>query len=223
MEQLKRFIPILITCVIPFTTAGCGSGFDASGYTEAILDLQFQGDIRNAKTLVAGATRQDLQEIYQEFVDSFVAEYIINGMDISDAAAEEFGELSATIFSSMRYEVGEAKKIGKKEYEVPVVIQPTDTFLRYKDLLTEDALKISEKVKGGKYQGTEEDVQNQVMAEIAGNAYILLEKSYKESEYGEKQTVILKVKSDTSGIYSINEDDMDNLIKKILRLDEIGG
>lgn len=223
MLQLKKCIPILIICMASLTVTGCGGRFDASGYTEAILDLQFQGDTKNARTLVAGATQENLREMYQEFIENFVAGYITDGMDISDEASEEFGELAATIFASMRYEVGEAKKTGKKEYEVPVVIQPVDTFLRYKDLLTEDALRISEKVKNGKYTGTEEEVQTQVMAEIAGHAYELLDKAYKDSEYGDKQTVILVVKSDTSDIYSIDEDDMDNLITKILRLDEIGG
>ena len=62
-----------------------------------------------------------------------------------------------------------------------------------------------------------------MLAEIAEQAYELLRRAYDDSEYGDKQTVILRVKSDTSDIYSIDEDDMDNLISKILRLDEIGG
>lgn len=223
MVRLKKIIPIFCVCTVLFMMTGCGTGFDASGYTEAILDLQFQGDIKNARTLVAGATQEDLRQMYQEFISDFVAGYITDGMDVTDAASEEFEELAATIFVSMRYEVGEAKETGKKEYEVPVVIQPTDTFLIYKDLLTEDALRISERVKNGEYKGTEEEIQSQVLSEIAGQAYELLKKAYDDSEYGDKQTVILRVKSDTSDIYSIDEDDMHNLISKILRLDEIGG
>ena len=223
MERLKRLIPVFIICAIPLIITGCKGGFDASGYTGAILDLQFQGDAGSARAMVAGATSETLQDMYQEFIDNFVAGYITDGMDISEEEIGEFRELAAIIFSSMRYEVGEAKKTGRKEYEVPVVIQPADTFLRYKDLLAEDAIRISGKIKNGKYQGTDEEVQNQVMAEIARHAYDLLEKAYGDSEFGDKKTVILKVKADTSDIYSINEDDMDNLIVKILRLDEIGG
>lgn len=223
MVRLKKKIPVFVVCMILFTMTGCSGGFDAAGYTEAILDLQFQGDIKKARTLVAGVTQEDLRQMYQEFIDNFVAGYITDGMDVTNEASEEFGELAAAIFASMRYEVGEAKETGKKEYEVPVVIQPTDTFLRYKDFLTEDALRISERVKNGEYKGTEEEIQNQVLAEIAGQAYELLRKAYDDSEYGDKQTVILRVKSDTSDIYSVDEDDMDNLISKILRLDEIGG
>ncbi len=223
MARLKKLVFILVICQSLFAVTGCRGGFDASGYTEAILNLQFQGDTKNARSLVAGATQKDLKEMYQEFIDDFVSGYITDGMDITDEASEEFGELAASVFASMRYEVGEAKKTGKKEYEVPVVIQPADIFLRYRDLLAEDALRISEKIKDGKYKGTDAKIQDQVMNEIAGHAYELLEKSYEDSEYGDKQTVILKIKADTSDIYSIDEDDMDNLIAKILRLDEIGG
>ncbi len=223
MVRLKKMISVFAACVILFTMIGCSGGFDASGYTEAILDLQFQGDIKNARTLVAGATQEELDQMYQEFIDHFVAGYITDGMNITDDASEEFKELAAEIFASMRYEVGEASETGKKEYEVPVVIQPIDTFLRYKELLAEDALRITERIKNGEYNGTEEEIQDQVLAEIAEQAYELLRRAYDDSEYGDKQTVILRVKSDTSDIYSIDEDDMDNLISKILRLDEIGG
>ena len=123
----------------------------------------------------------------------------------------------------MGYEVGEAEKSGKKEYEVPVVIQPADVFIRYRQLLTEDSIIISGKIQSGEYRGSEEEIENQIMEEITSNAYQLLEKAYESCEYGEKQTVILRVKADKNGMYSIDEDDMNNLIKKILRLDEIGG
>ncbi len=223
MVRLKKITPIFVGCAVFLALTGCAGGFDAAGYTEAILDLQFQGDIRNARTLVAGSTQEELRQMYQEFVDDFVSGYITDGMDLTDTASQEFRELAAMIFASMRYEVGEAKETGKKEYEVPVVIQPTDIFLRYKELLAEDALKISEKVKNKTYKGTEEEIQDQVLAEIAGHAYELLKAAYEDSEFQEEQTVILRVKSDISDIYSIDEDDMNNLITKILRLDEIGG
>ena len=129
MVRLKKMISVFAVCVILFTMMGCSGGFDASGYTEAILDLQFQGDIKNARTLVAGATQEELDQMYQEFIDHFVAGYITDGMNITDDASEEFKELAAAIFASMRYEVGEASETGKKEYEVPVVIQPIFTVI----------------------------------------------------------------------------------------------
>ena len=40
-------------------------------------------------------------------------------------------------------------------------------------------------------------------------------------DYGDSKTVILEVKADEDNEYAINEDDMNNLITKILRLDEM--
>ena len=58
-------IGIFIVCTICVMAAGCGKGFDASGYTEAILALQFQGDVRNAGAFVEGTDRAELMEMYQ--------------------------------------------------------------------------------------------------------------------------------------------------------------
>lgn len=223
MKQWKRSVSIFIIFMVCVMAAGCGKGFDASGYTEAILALQFQGDVRNAGTFVEGTGRAELMEMHQNFIDDFVAGYITNGMTLTEAQEEEFSELVSTIFTSMRYEVGEAKKVEKGEYEVPVIIRSSDMFLRYRDLLTEDSVKMSNKVQKGEYGEDGEAAMEQMMAEIAANAYNLLETAYEDSEYGEEQTVILRVSADKNEIYSIDEEDMDNLIIKILRLDEIGG
>ncbi|MGN1165697.1 MAG: hypothetical protein ACI4S2_04625 [Lachnospiraceae bacterium] len=223
MKHLKKISVIILGLVIALWTVGCQRDYDASGYTNAVLDLQFQGDTKAAITYVEGTTQSSLMEMYRGFIDDFVTGYITDGMELSDEQTEEFSDLVSGIFTSMRYEVGEADKIGKKEYEVPVVIQPIDTFIRYQQLLTEDSIIISGKVQSGEYEGSDEEIQSQMMEEIAVNAYNLLEKAYEGSEYGEKQTVILRVKADKNGAYSIDEDDMNNLIVKILRLDEIGG
>lgn len=222
-KRWKKPAGILLAWMFCMIGTGCGKGFDASGYTEAILALQFQGDMKNAGTFAEGTDRAALMEMYQGFIDDFVSGYITNGMSLGENETNEFSELVATIFLSMRYEVGEAKRMDKGEYEVPVVIYPNDTFIRYRELLTEDSVRMSEKVKNGDYTGGEDEIKEQVMTEIAAQAYDLLETAYECSEFGEKETVVLKVKKDASGIYSIDEEDMDNLIAKILRLDEIGG
>jgi len=223
MKRLKRLIAVLTVCALVAGMTGCGSRFDASGYTEAILNLQFQGDTTNARTFLDGTTQTSLSQMYKEFVENFVAAYITSGMTVGETRSEEFADLASSVLTSMRYEVGKAKKAGKKEYEVPVVIEPADTFIRYQDLLTEDSIKISNKIKKGGYKGSEEEIESQVLTDIADHAYDLLAKAHEDTQYGEKETVILKVKADSDDIYSIDEDDMDNLIKKILRLDEIGG
>lgn len=223
MKHVKMISGIVLIFTVMIVSAGCQKDYDASGYTNAILDLQFQGDTKAAISIMDGTTQSSLMEMYREFIDDFTTGYITDGMEITDDQESEFSNLVSGIFTSMRYEVGEAEKIGKKEYEVPVVIQAADVFIRYRQLLTEDSIIISGKIQSGEYRGSEEEIENQIMEEITSNACQLLEKAYESCEYGEKQTVILRVKADKNGMYSVDEDDMNNLIKKILRLDEIGG
>lgn len=222
MKQRKRIMILLAICMLSAAMTGCKSDFAASSYVEAVLNLQFQGDTQGARDYMEEPDSAALAQLYQQFIDDFVSGYITSGLNLGEMRTEQFAELTSTMFTTMRYDVGEAKKTGKQEYEVPVVIQPNDTFVKYQQFLQEDSEKITENIKNKKYKGSEEEIQNQVVREIAGNAYDLLEKAYEESSYGDKETVIVKVKAEKGEDYAIDEEDMDNLIVKILRLDEIG-
>ena len=76
-------------------------------------------------------------------------------------------------------------------------------------------------IKAGKYTGTEEEIDTQIMTDIVNHSYELLDAAYMRMDYGDSKTVILEVKADEDNEYAINEDDMNNLITKILRLDEM--
>ena len=51
----------------------------------------------------------------------------------------------------------------------------------------------------------------------------VLDAAYQDTAYGEEETVILHVQADKNHEYSVDEDDMNSLVLKILRLDEIQG
>lgn len=218
----KKVITVLCTCLLLIQT-GCGREFDASEYTKAVLDLSFQRDMTKALALMPEVPKESLDQQYDQFIQSFVENNITNGLDVDELKAAQFSDIVAKIFSSIRYTVGEAEKIGKSEYKVPVKVQTTNVFLRFQERLTEDSLKIAEKVKSGGYQGTEEQVASQVMQDMINHAYELLEVSYMDASYGENVTVNVTVKADSNKEYSISDKDMGKLLTKILQLDEIQG
>lgn len=167
------------------------------------------------------ASEETLMKAYQDSIDRFVAANITNGMDIGELKTSRFSELVSKIFMTMRYSVGEAEKTGKKEYEVTVDIWPADVFVKFKSLLTEDSLKMAEKIEAGEYEGeTEEETDQKILSDIVNHAYELLDTAYMDISYGEKETVTLRVYVGSGKDYSVDEDDMDQLIRKILRLDE---
>lgn len=222
-KHVRPVLLVFLCIVLAAVSTGCGRSFDASGYVEGVLALNFQGQTAKAQEMIDGASAESLKEQYREFIDTFVANNITNELDMGDLKTTQFAELVSKIFSVMRYSVGEADKTGRKEYEVPVEIQPSDVFIRFQQLLTEDSVKIAQDVKDGVYQGTDEEVQKQILSDIVNHSYELLDVAYSEMKFGDAKTVIVKVKADEKNEYSIDEDDMDNLVIKILRLDEIQG
>ncbi len=217
----KRFLSLLLSAVVLAGTAGCKGGFDAAGYTQALLDLTFQGEVGEAMRVIKGADKETLELKYQESIDTFTTNVLTGQFETGEAYQIQFAELTAKIFSSMRYRVAGAEKTGKKEYEVSVAIQPADVFVNFSELLTKDSLKMSENIEAGKYTGTEEEIGEQVMTDIVNHSYELLDTAYMRMDFAPEETVILEVKADEKNEYSINEDDMNNLITKILRLDEM--
>lgn len=217
----KRVLSLILCAAVMLAVSGCRRGFDAAGYTEALLHLTFQGETKDAMKMIKGTDKETLMLMYQESIDTFTVNILTGQFDISETKQMQFADLTAKIFSSMRYKVTGAEKTGKKEYEVSVAIQPADVFVHFRELLTEDSLKMSENIKAGEYEGTEEEISRQVMADIVNHTYELLDTAYMRMDYGAEKTVVLEVKADENNEYSVNEDDMNNLIVKILRLDEM--
>ncbi len=222
MKNKKNILKIWVMCAaVILGTAGCGKDFDAAGYVQALLDLTFQGEISGAAGFMEDASEETLMRAYQDSIDRFVAANITSGMDIGELKTSRFAELTSKIFLTMRYGVGEAKKTGKREYEVEVDIWPADVFVNFQDMLTEDSLKMAEKIEAGEYEGeTEEETGQMILSDIINHAYELLDTAYMDIQYGDKETVTLRVYAERGGDASIDEDDMDRLFRQILRLDE---
>ena len=126
MNRKRRpFCWVLLLClVMTGLLSGCGSKFDARGYTKALLDLNFQGESAGALEYVDGVTKEDLMQQYQAFIDQFVETNIASGLELPETKRQNFAQLVSTILTTMRYDVKEAKESGKREYEVPVSIWP---------------------------------------------------------------------------------------------------
>lgn len=222
MKNKKNILKIWVMCAaVILGAAGCGKDFDAAGYVQALLDLTFQGEISGAAGFMEDASEETLMRAYQDSIDRFVAANITSGMDIGELKTSRFAELTSKIFLTMRYGVGEARKTGKREYEVEVDIWPADVFVNFQDMLTEDSLKMAEKIEAGEYEGeTEEETGQMILSDIINHAYELLDTAYMDIQYGDKETVTLRVYAERGGDASIDEDDMDRLFRQILRLDE---
>ena len=62
--------------------------------------------------------REELLKQYDEGIESFVSDYITNGVEIDSELEKKFVDLCKEIFGAMKYQVNEAEKISRKEYDV---------------------------------------------------------------------------------------------------------
>lgn len=223
MKKHKKWI---IVAVILIVAAGTGlffyfRDFDAKGYTQAVLDHMFQGETKEAASIMKNVTEEELEEQYEKQVAAFVENNITGGIEVSDSDRARFENLTKEIFAVMRYEVTKEDKISRNEYEVSVEIQPTDIFPVFVAGVKQDSQELMNKAEAGEYSGSEEEINQQMQRDYINHSYELLESAYSRVEYGNKETVILKVKAGKDRAFSISEEELNDLILKILRLDEI--
>lgn len=221
---IRRILASVFILVLGvFCLTGCGRDFDAQGYVQAVLDQLFQGDVTKAAELIEGSTKEELEEQYEQTLAGFVDNNIISGMQVTDVMRQDYIEVCRTIFTSMRYRVDSAKKISKTEYEVTVEISPADVFVRFVEGVKEDSEEIMQKAKNGEYSGTEEEISAKMQSEFLRHSFELLSTYSQEITYGDKEKAVLKVKAGEDKQFSVDEEELENLKIKILRLDEIQG
>lgn len=217
----KAGVIALIIMLAGVLAGGCGNKFDAKGYVQAVLDEKFQGEFEDAARIME-MTQYELKEDYENEIRDFVYIYLTGGYEeLSDYAEYEYETIVKEIFSVMKYEVKKADKTGKREYEVAVEIRPTDIFLTYVEKLKALSEEIEKSAANGGYEGSGEEIEQQMENDYLNQAPVLLEESYANMQYSEKKTVIVKVSGNKENVYSISEEEFDNLTEQFFRMDEI--
>lgn len=213
----------VIVVLVGIVCVGLLRDFDAQGYVRAILNQRFQGDVTEAEEILEDTTKKELVRQYEEGIENFVAAYITNGVEMDETLEQKFVELCKEIFVSMKYQVNEAEKISRKEYDVSVEFEPADVFPQFIASIQTESENLKQKAENGEYKGTKEEINVQMQNEFLNRSYELLEAAYKNMQYKDTETIVFKVKSNEKNVFSMNEEEISALITKILRLDEIQG
>ncbi len=218
------FIAFLVCLGIIAITMICGRvfrDFDAQGYVNAVLNQHYQGEIEEIGEFVEGMTEEELLAQYEEGVISFVQNNITSGVEMDEEMEQKYIDLGKEIFRIMQYNVKDAEKISDKEYHVPVEYQTMNVFATFVDSISEVTNEIKAKVENGEYQGTLEEINEQMQNEFLENAYICLRYAYREVRYEFKETMIFTVYQNEEGLFVIDEDQIHEFTTKIIGLDEI--
>ena len=177
----KRAAVLVMICTL-FITA-CGD-FDAKGYAQAYLDAMFQGETDALMAFEEGSKQSELKEEYEEYIATF-AEGLTDGLDVSEGMQIKFNALCEEIFRSMRYHAESSEKVSGKEYKVVVEYEPSDVFVKWAEYLSENAIDINERAESGEYQGTEDEMLEQILLDISAESCELLDTARMDASYGD--------------------------------------
>lgn len=212
---------IVVVALVVIVCVGLLRDFDAQGYVSAILNQRFHGDVTEAMEIIEDTTKEELTKQYEEGIEKFVSDYIINGVEVDEELKQKFIALGKEIFDSMKFTVNEAEKLNWKEYDVSVDFQSSDVLIQFVNAIPAEAEKLMQKAENGEYKGSKEEINVQMQQELLNNSYELLKTAEQNMQYGEKETIVFKVKSNDKHVFSMNEEEISVFITKILRLDEI--
>lgn len=194
--------------------------FDAQRYVGAMLDQTLKGEVETVVEMTSGTTEEALYEQYENGIRSFAKNSLLGGAELDSELEEKYVALCQKIFADMKYSVQEAEKTSEDEFEVPVTYQPSNVLQIFIVSATEETTRMNEKVQKGEYRGTIEEIDAQMRADYLNNCYSLLEEAYNNMEFGEEQTIVLKVVKDENGLYELESSAITEFLTKILSLDE---
>lgn len=221
MTKRRECRILALLALVALLLTGC-KDFDAKGYVQASLDAIFQGETDALLAFEEGSKKSELEEEYEDDIASF-AENLTEGLNVSDGMQIQFDMLCEEIFRSMRYNVESVEKVSRKEYRVIVEYEPSDVFVKWTEYLVENAVDINERVESGEYQGTQKEQMEQILLDIAAESCELLDTAMMDMAYGEKEEMTLTVKKGKDGEFSMDEDEINEFVGKIMRLDAIQG
>lgn len=223
MKLKKSIIVLTVIAVILLGIVGAWMfrDFDAQGYVKAILDQNFKGEVETATEIIEGKTEEELYAQYEDGIVSFVENNIAYGIDMDEESKQQYIDLCKEIFKDMKYEVKEAEKISRKEYQVPVEYCRADVFQNFVASIEMESERLMQKVEKGEYQGTVEEINAQMQQEFLTNVYELFKTSYTEMQYAEPETMIFNVTENEDGLFTMSDDQIYEFVTKIMGLDEI--
>lgn len=220
-KTIRGIVAIMTAAILGIAFSGCTTikPDEAEGYVQANLDLIFQGETKEALKFL-DASETQLKEMHVNGIDAFIQTYIAEDIGATTGTVM-YHELVDEIFSVMKYRVDKVKKSDGKTYLVSVEYQPVNLFPLFVDKLKEESLKIEEDAKNGKYEGTDEEIQTHMLLDYMTHSFGHFEDSYLSMEYAEKQTYTFTVGKGKKGIPKMEEEQIQEFIRKIMMLDKI--
>ena len=198
----KRGILAAILIMVMTMLSGCGgmSAEDAQSYLKSVLDASYKGEFGTYVEWTK-STEEEARKLYEANIDVIMQESGLTSLGLSDELVANYRQLFENIINLVKYEVGEAKEAGDKEYTVDVMLEP---FAGFDGIAAEAEAAVTAELENI----TELPEQSAINEMYFQKQYDLMSDRIASPEYGDTVTVTVTVKPDANGVYFIEQSDM---------------
>ena len=202
----KKRVAIIWVLAAVLLLAGCGGGFDASGYVRGVLNNIYLGDSAEYTKMV-DITEEQAAEEYEQGIEveaDFFLQYYGIG-EVSDDVYQQIVDMYETIYQQSKFEVQEAVKNGD-DYNVEVLISPIDVIVNSEEDIS---AAVDEFVAAADPADYPDDLSiNDALARIVVD---VINGNMPELGWQDQKSIIVKVEKDDAGYYGLSSDAISQL------------
>lgn len=212
-QYVKKTVVFILTASLMLLT-GCQQPFDATGYTQAVLDMVTRGETK-AYEAISESSEEEAKKQYEAAIDSYMQEF--DSLGFSDELTEKYRSYIPNLMQKSKYTVQEAKEQDDGSFEVGVEVEPIIMFGGVEELLQQklqDYLsQVQNNILNNQAAPTDEE-----MTEAAGEMlYECLNTALEDPQYGDKTTITVHVQeSETENVWEIPGEDVDALMTALI-------
>lgn len=210
----KRMLALMLALAATLSLSGCSlfAQFDASGYTQAVLDATTRAEFDKYIELT-NSTAEDAQAEYDEVLESFLAEF--KSLSISDELLENYKQLFIDLLAKTKYSVGEAEKDGNN-FLVPLTIEPLIIYEGFNDEVEEATAAFQEEVIAEYNESGEMPSDEEIYERSFQIMYDIMSARLASATYGEPQTLTITVSQNSDGLWNISDSDYEAIVSLLI-------
>lgn len=200
MKRMKCLVLALVLMISAWALAGCGgmSEDEAKEYTQAVLDASYKGEFDSYMKLT-DSTEEEAREMYEGNMDATMAAVGFEELGASQEMQADYRQLFLDMAKLAKYSLGDVTEM-ENGFEIQVTVEP---FIGLDGLETEltDAV-MAQLTESGEIP--DDDELNQMTMQTM---YDLMQDRLEAPEYGEAESMTIRVTADSDNVYSIPEED----------------
>lgn len=200
MKRMKCLVLALVLMISAWALAGCGgmSEDEAKEYAQAVLDASYKGEFDSYMELT-DSTEEEAREMYEGNMDATMAAVGFEELGASREMQADYRQLFLDMAKLAKYSLGDVTEM-ENGFEIQVTVEP---FIGLDGLETEltDAV-MAQLTESGEIP--DDDELNQMTMQTM---YDLMQDRLEAPEYGEAESMTIRVTADSDNVYSIPEED----------------